>query len=66
MSKLTQILLSLPGPNDTFINDLNGLLAEFPWPDKSPKFSREISVAEIKDGGLKLHNIKALDTAVKL
>ena len=66
MSKFTHMLLSLPSPTEELIEELNTLFKGFLWSGKSPKFRREILEAETKDGGLKLHNIKLFDTALKL
>ena len=60
------MLLSLPSPTEELIEELNTLFKGFLWSGKSPKFRREILEAETKDGGLKLHNIKLFDTALKL
>ena len=66
MSKFTHILLSLPSPTEELFEELNTLFKGFLWSGKSPKYRREILEAETKDGGLKLHNIKLFDNALKL
>ena len=66
MSKFTHMLLSLPSPNDDLVEELNALFRDFLWAGKPPKYRREILEAEIKDGGLKLHNVKLFESALKL
>ena len=66
MSKITHILLSLPTPSDTAIYQLEQLFFSFLWCNKPPKFRREIMEANIIDGGLKLHNLKTFDAALKI
>ena len=66
MSKFTHMLLSLPSPSEDLVEELNALFKGFLWAGKPPKYRREILEAEIKDGGLKLHNIKLFDNALKL
>ena len=66
MSKLTHMLLSLPSPNDDLVSELNALFADFLWANRPPKLRREILGDEIRDGGLKHHNIKLFETAMKL
>ena len=66
MSKVTHILLSLPTPSDTAISQLEQLFVSFLWCNKPPKFRREIMEANTNDGGLKLHNLKIFDAALKI
>ena len=66
MSKFTHMLLSLPSPTEELFEELNTLFKGFLWSGKSPKYRHEILEAETKDGGLKLHNIKLFDNALKL
>ena len=60
------MLLSLPSPSEDLVEELNALFKGFLWAGKPPKYRREILEAEIKDGGLKLHNIKFVDNALKI
>ena len=66
MSKITHILLSLPTPSNTAICQLEQLFYTFLWNNKPPKFRREIMEANTTDGGLKLHNLKIFDAALKI
>ena len=66
MSKFTHMLLSLPSPSTEIIKELEQLFADFLWSGKPPKFRREILEAEIKLGGLKLHNLTNFDSALEL
>ena len=66
MSKFTHMLLSLPSPSKELVDEQNHIFSDFLWAGKSPKFRKEILEAEVKDGGLKLHNLSVFDTALKL
>ena len=66
MSKITHILLSLPTPSDTTFAQLDQLFFTFMWGNKPPKFRREIVEANTIEGGLKLHNLKKFDAALKI
>ena len=66
MSKITHILLSLPTPSDIAISQLEQLFFSFLWCNRPPKFRREIMEANVIDGGLKMHNIKIFDAALKI
>ena len=57
MSKFTHMLLSLPSPSTELIKELDQLFADFIWSGKPAKFRKEILEAEVRNGGLKLHNI---------
>ena len=66
ISKITHMLLSLPSPSSTCINDLNNTFSKFLWSGKPPKWRKEILEGEICYGGLKLHNISLFDKSLKL
>ena len=66
MSKFTHMLLSLPSPSKELLEELNNVFYDFLWAGKPPKFRKEILEAEIKDGGMKLHNLSIFDAALKL
>ena len=66
MSKITHILLSLPTPSESSFAQLDSLFFTFIWGNKPPKFRREIVEANIIEGGLKLHNLKKFDAALKI
>ena len=46
--------------------NLTAFFYDFLWAGKPPKFRKEILEAEIKDGGMKLHNLSVFDAALKL
>ena len=66
MSKITHILLSLPTPSESAFAQLDSLFFTFILGNKPPKFRREIVEANIIEGGLKLHNLKKFDAALKI
>ena len=66
MSKFTHMVLSLPSPSSELFKELDLLFANYIWSGKPAKFRKEILEAEIKNGGLKLHNISRFDSALKL
>ena len=65
-SKFTHLLLFLPSPKPQTLRELSDIINPFLWAGKPAKFSRYISEAEIKDGGLKLHNLVDFNHALKL
>ena len=66
LSKITHVLLSLPSPSVFMFKNIEKLFFDFIWNNKPAKFSRSIIEAEIKNGGLKLHNLKIFDQSLKL
>ena len=66
ISKITQMLLSLPSPSVLCIKELNVTFAKFLWCGKPPKWRKEILEGEYSHGGLKLHNISLFDKILKL
>ena len=66
LSKITHILLSLPSPNESTIKQLEKIFYSFEWSDKPAKLSKHILEADISEGGLKLHNSRLFDKALKL
>ena len=66
LSKITHILLSLPSPSVIMFKNIEKMFLDFIWNNKPVKFSKSILEAEIKNGGLKLHNLKIFDQSLKL
>ena len=66
LSKITHLLLSLPSPNQKLFNEIDKLFSNFLWSNKPPKFRKNIIESDIMDGGLRLHNLKKFDLALKL
>ena len=64
-SKFTHILLSLPSPPQNF-DMLNSIGKDFLWDGKPPKFRKEIMEADIRFGGMKLHNLELFDKSLKI
>ena len=65
-SKFTHLLLSLPSQKPQTLNELGDIINNFLWAGKPAKFSRHILEAEIKEGGLKLHNLIDFNHALKI
>ena len=65
-SRFTHLLLSLPSPSHQTLKELDNLINQFLWMGKPAKFSRHISEAEIKEGGMKLHNLEHCNHALNL
>ena len=63
-SKITHILLSLPSPSSDIFGILETLFLNFIWDNTPAKFNKIILEAEVKDGGLKLHNLSLFDQAL--
>ena len=63
-SKITHILLSLPSPSSDIFRILETLFLNFIWDNTPAKFNKIILEAEVKDGGLKLHNLSLFDQAL--
>ena len=66
MSTITHILLSRPSPPQQAITQLEVLVASFLLGNKPSKFRKEIVEDNTDDGGLKLHNSKYFDAALKI
>ena len=66
LSKITHILLSLPSPSLEILKQIDTIFLKFIWSNKPAKFSRSILEAEVKNGGLKLHNLETFDQLLKL
>ena len=66
MSKFTHMLLSLLSPSTELVKELNQLFADFIWSGKLAKIRKEILEAEVRNGGLKLHNISKFDSVLKI
>ena len=66
LSKITHILLSLPSPDLEILKQIDSLFLNFVWSNKPAKFSKAILEADIRDGGLKLHNLEIFDQSLKL
>ena len=61
---LNHLLLSLPGPNEKNMKEINGIFFTFLW-ETVPKIRRTVIYKERQDGGLKMINIKAFLTSLK-
>ena len=44
----------------------NSIVKDFLWDGKPPKFRKEIIEADIRFGGMKLHNLELFDNSLKI
>ena len=65
-SMITHILLSLPDPSPTLLEEFEKMTNDFLWGTKPPKFRKEILEYPHELGGLQLHNPKRFSTSLKL
>ena len=66
MYKVTHLLLALSCPNKQLFKLIESLAADFFSNKKTPRFRNEIIEAEIKEGGMKLHNNQKFPETLKL
>ena len=64
-SIITHILLSLPSPSQTFINEYDSLVKDFLWDGKPSKYRKEILEYPYNLGGLQLHNLQRFSLSLK-
>jgi hypothetical protein len=63
--QLTYALTILPSPGELFLNDIEKIILNFFWDDKSAKIKKTILFKEKTEGGLNLTNIKIYAKSVK-
>ena len=44
-------------PRQNMVKDIENCVFDFLWRGKTPRFRKEIIEAELKEGGMKLHNL---------
>ena len=66
MSKLTYLFLNIPDPTEEFLNDLQKLFFQFLWDNKNDKIKRTLTYQNYDNGGLKMVNVKAYLSALKI
>ena len=64
-SMITHILLSLPNPSQTFIDEYENFLKDFLWGGKPAKYRKEILEYPQDFGGLQLHNLERFSSSLK-
>ena len=53
-------------PRKKTFDVLNSVVKDFLWDGKPPKFRKEIIEADIRFGGMKLHNLELFDNSLKI
>ena len=66
LSQFTYLFLSLPGPSEQLMKNINNAFFRFIWGNKPDKVSRHQMVGLYKEGGLKMVDIKIFHKALKL
>ena len=65
ISQLNHIFISLPIPNNNFIQELNTTMFDFIWDHKPDKIKRKLSVLDYESGGLNIPNISSFICSLK-
>ena len=65
LAKLNHLFLSLPNPNNIWINQLNDILFKFLWSNKPDKINRKTITQEKSQGGLKMMNVDVFINSLK-
>ena len=66
MSKITHLLWALLCPDKNMVKDIEHFVFDFIWRGKTPRFRKEKKEAEIKEGGMKLHNLTLFSKCLKI
>jgi hypothetical protein len=66
MSKLTYLFLNIPDPSDKFLDELQGMFFNFLWSGKKDKIKRQSTYQSYEEGGLKMINVKAYLSSLKI
>ena len=64
ITKFTHILLSLPTPNKLCEDEIDGLLKNFLWGDKPPKYRADILESKQIEGGLSYPKLSTFNDAL--
>merc|ERR1712240_66749 len=66
MAKLTYLLINLPDPPATFLQEIDNLLTRFLWGGKINKIKKSTTYKSYDKGGLKMYNIYSSLAAFKI
>ena len=66
VSKIVNILISLPTPSTKLLNEINDMFYKFLWDGKPDKMRRSLSKQKIINGGIGMIDIKLFDKSLKL
>lgn len=66
ISQFNHLIISLPTPDEQFLNKLNSILFNYLWNSSVDKVKRDVIVQQYNEGGLKMVNLKAFRESVKL
>ena len=65
ISKIVNLLLNLPDPEENFLQELEKELFNFLWGDKPSKISKFTVKKEYSEGGIRMINVRNFITALK-
>ena len=65
ISRLNHLFISLPNPNENIISNINNIFFNFLW-EGPARIKKTIIVKQYSDGGLKMINLKAFISSLKL
>ena len=66
ISKIVHILIALPSPSSSTINELNKLFFEFLWSGKPDQIKRAVAIQKLEKGGIGMIDLNLFDKALKL
>ena len=66
ISQFNHLFISLPNPDDSFLNKVNTILFNFLWNSKTDKVKRDVITQSYDQGGIKMINLKAFLYSLKL
>ena len=66
ISQFNNLFMSLPNPDNGFLNDLNSTLYHFLWNSSNNKIKRDIVTQDYCEGGLKMVDIRFFVDSLKL
>ena len=65
LSKITHLLIALPKPGITLLQEINTLFYDFLWKGRA-KIKQSVVVKQYFEGGLKMVNLFAFEQALKI
>ncbi|MCU7800901.1 MAG: hypothetical protein KZQ70_12335, partial [gamma proteobacterium symbiont of Lucinoma myriamae] len=66
ISKIVNLISSLPNPGSEIISELNKIFFKFIWKEKPDKIKRKILIQDYKDGGLRMVDVENFVNALKV
>ena len=66
LSQLNHLFISIPNPDEQFLQSISSIFYSFIWNSKVDKIKRDIMTQSYHEGGLKMVNIKVFIDSLKL